>query len=195
MYVAWVKWRLDFRADRTDPESIRGMLERPVMSLMSTTRDNCVLILCQPRFHEPSAQQLEQLVRYGIFVIEKAIEKIEREGLQPYIHCIYDRTGMTSANRDSALIKFAFRMATMMQDFYCERLGNFYVVGANWVYWAAFKLIKPFLAQKTREKIKLIDRNEQLLEWIAPENLIPELGGTLDFQYDPQTQWGLAPRD
>ena len=51
-------------------------------------------------------------------------------------------------------------MIGMLQDFYCERLGNFYVLGANWVYWAAFKLIKAFLAKKTREKIHIINNNE-----------------------------------
>ena len=85
------------------------------------------------------------------------------------IHCIYDRTDMTSANRDSAVIKFALRMASMLQDFYCERLGNFYVINANWLYWVGFKLLKPFLAHRTREKIKLINQIEQLHEWIAPE--------------------------
>ena len=63
---------------------------------------------------------------------------------------------MTSANRDSAIIKFFIRMVGMLQDFYCERLGNFFVIGANWVFWAAHKMVKPFLAQKTREKVKLI---------------------------------------
>ena len=132
------------------------MLERPVMSLEGTTRDNCIIIVVRPRFHVPGAQPIEDLIRYGIFVVEKAIRRIERGNLEPRIHCIYDRTGMTGANRDTALLKFAFKMIGMLQDFYCERLGNFYVIGANWMFWAAHKLIKPFLAQKTREKLKLI---------------------------------------
>ena len=132
------------------------MLERPVMAFAGKTRDNCIVILCQPRYHVPGAQSLDIMVRYGIFVIENAIKRIDAEGLEPRIHLIYDRTGMTSANRDSAVIKFFMRMVSVLQDFYCERLGFFYVIGANWVFWAAHKLIKPFLAQKTREKLKLI---------------------------------------
>ena len=122
------------------------MLERPVMSLVGNTKDNCIIILCQPRYHIPGAQPIQELVRYGIFCLEKAIEKIDRDGLPPQIHCIYDRTGMTGANRDTALIKFAFKMIGMLQDFYCERLGNFYVIGANWMFWVAHKMIKPFMA-------------------------------------------------
>ena len=139
----------------------------------------------------PAAQHIDDLVRYGIFIVETAIKKIDAEGLEPRIHCIYDRTGMTGANRDMALIKFSLRMVSMLQDLYCERLGNFYVIGANWMFWAAHKIIKPFLAQKTRDKIKLIYQNEQLQEWISPENLIEDHGGSLVFQYDPQALWGL----
>ena len=82
MYVDWVKWRLSFRADKIKPEEIRTMLERPVMSISGLTRDNCLVILCQPRYHVPGAQTLDEMVRYGIFVIEKAIQKIDQEGLE-----------------------------------------------------------------------------------------------------------------
>ena len=149
--------------------------------IVSTTRDNCILIVCQMRHYTAGSVQKEELIRYGMYCVDKAIQKIEAEGLQPYIHCIYDRLGMTSANRDMIWIKFVYNLAKMMQDYYPERLGNFYVIGANWLYWAAFKMIKPILAQKTRDKVKMIDRLEQLQECIDPANLQPEHGGTLEF--------------
>ena len=160
------------------------MLERPVMAFAGISRDNCIVILCQPKYHKPGAQTLDLMVRYGIFVIEKAIQRINAEGLEPRIHLIYDRTGMDSSNRDSAIIKFALKMVGMLQDFYCERLGNFYVIGANWLFWCGHKLIKPFLSAKTSQKLKLIYQLDQIQEWIAPEQLIEEHGGTLPYQYD-----------
>ena len=72
-------------------------------------------------------------------------------------------------------------------------MGNFYVIGANWVFWAAHKIIKPFLAQKTREKLKLIYQIEQIQEWISPEQLTPEYGGSLNYSYNPCETWGLRP--
>ena len=160
MYVNWVKWRLDYRADRIDPEQIRAMLEKETIKIVGHSIDNSLVVLVQARYHEPTAQHIDDLVRYGIFVTEQAIQRLEREGRKPCIHVIYDRTGMTNANRDYALIKLSYKMIGMLQDFYCERLGNFYVLGANWVYWAAFKLIKAFLAKKTRDKIHIINSNE-----------------------------------
>ena len=160
------------------------MLEKPVMAVAGRTRDNSIILLVQPRFHEPGAQHIDDLLRYGIFIVEQIIKQIEREGCSPTIHCIYDRTGMTSLNRDNALIKLSIKMAKMLQDFYCERLGNFYVIGANWLFWMAHKLIAPFLAKKTAEKIKLIYQLPQLHEWIDTNNLIEEHGGTLPYQYN-----------
>ena len=92
MFVAWVKWRLEYRADRISPELIRGMLEIPVMKIAGYSRDNGLIIVCQPRFHTPGQHHIDDLVRYGMFIVETAIKKIEREGRSPLIHCIYDRT-------------------------------------------------------------------------------------------------------
>ena len=55
MYTAWVKWRLEYRADKIRPEEIRGLLERPTMSIRGVTRDNCLILLIIPRFHDPKA--------------------------------------------------------------------------------------------------------------------------------------------
>lgn len=53
---------------------------------------------------------------------------------------------MTSANRDTHLMKFSINFVSMLQDYYAERLSMFYVIGANWLYRIAYAVIKPFLA-------------------------------------------------
>ena len=73
MYAQWVKWRLSYQADKIKPEEIRSMLEKPVLALAGTTKENNVVLLVQPRFHSPGAQHIDDLVRYGIFVVERAI--------------------------------------------------------------------------------------------------------------------------
>ena len=98
---------------------------------------------------------------------------------------------MTNQNKDGQVVKLALRMATALQDFYCERLGDFYVIGANTVFWIGHKLIKPFLAQKTRDKIKLINKLEELEQFYDKDHIYQEHGGTLEYQYDPHKMWGL----
>jgi hypothetical protein len=54
--------------------------------------------------------------------------------------------------------------AGMMQDYYAERLSRIYVINANWMYKMAYALIKPFLAQKTKDKVKLFMFDHPLLD-------------------------------
>ena len=62
----------------------------------------------------------------------------------------------------------------MLQDNYAERLGVFYVLGANWLYWVLFKIVSVFLTQRSKDKIKLIYSNEELAEFFDQQELEDE---------------------
>ena len=164
---------------------------RETFVLGPLTKDGNITLLIRPKFHTPGTFHIDDLVRYGIFCVEKAVQQIESKKLKPQIACIYDRTGMTNQNKDGQVVKLALRMATALQDFYCERLGDFYVIGANTMFWIGHKLIKPFLAQKTRDKIKLINKLEELEQFYDKDHIYKEHGGTLEYEYDPHKMWGL----
>lgn len=55
-----------------------------------------------------------------------------------------------------------------------------------WVVWGFFKLITPFIDPLTREKLKF---NEDVRQYVPPEQLWKENGGDLDFEYDHATYW------
>ena len=42
-------------------------------------------------------------------------------------------------------------------------------------------VIKPFLSERSKQKLKLVDTKEGLLEWWTPDNLMIEHGGTSSF--------------
>ena len=54
------------------------------------TKDNCVILIVRPRFYLAGEQDIDTFVRYGMFVIEQAIQRIETQGLNPRINAIYD---------------------------------------------------------------------------------------------------------
>ena len=149
------------------------------------TKDNCVILIIRPRFYLAGDQDIDTFVRYGMFVIEQAISRIETQGLNPRINAIYDQEGMGSANRDSTLIKFLIKIITMMQDYYPERLGNFFALRPNFWFRMAKNCVWPFLAVKTREKLKIIENNEEMEEWIDKEQLPRCYGGQISMDYDP----------
>ncbi len=100
MFQNWVKWRLDFKADQIDPESIRALLLKETIIIHGHDKGNRFCVIIRPRFHNPTSQTLEDLIRYGIYLIEKATDKSERKGSKQ-LAVIYDRTDMTSENRDT----------------------------------------------------------------------------------------------
>ena len=55
-----------------------------------------------------------------------------------------------------------------------------------WVVWGFFKLITPFIDPLTREKLKF---NDDVRQYVPPEQLWKEFGGDVDFEYDHATYW------
>ena len=52
--------------------------------------------------------------------------------------------------------------------------------------WLFFKLISPFIDPTTREKLKF---NENLREYVPPEQLYDLFGGDCVFEYDHEKYW------
>jgi hypothetical protein len=52
--------------------------------------------------------------------------------------------------------------------------------------WIFFKLITPFIDPMTREKLKF---NENIREYVPPEQLYELFGGDCVFDYDHETFW------
>ena len=102
---------------------------------------------------------------------------------------IYDRTGMTSANRDSGIIKFTLEFVKLLQDYYAERLSLMYVINANWISKAAFMVVKPFLSAATKEKFLMVGNLGQVQEAYDHDQLFLEYGGSWDYKYDPAEEF------
>jgi hypothetical protein len=180
MYEAWIRWRAEFKADCIDKEEIKPLLMKETIIFGGKDKENRLSIVVRARYHNPGDQNLDQLIRYGIFLIEQASEKVRAEGLSPKFAVIYDRTGMTSANKDSNLISFVMKFVKLLQDYYAERLHCFYILKANWVFKGAYFVIKPFLSTKTKDKMNIIGDLEDLKNSFDETQLLPEYGGTLE---------------
>ena len=87
---------------------------RETMMLGPLTKEGNITLFIRPRYHVPGAHHIDDLVRYGIFIVEQAIKKIKADKLDPRLACIYDRTGMTNQNKDGQILKMSIRMATLL---------------------------------------------------------------------------------
>jgi hypothetical protein len=55
-----------------------------------------------------------------------------------------------------------------------------------WIVWGFFKLITPFIDPLTREKLKF---NDNMRQYVPPEQLWTEFQGDLNFDYDHEVYW------
>ncbi|KAJ0054485.1 hypothetical protein Pint_01297 [Pistacia integerrima] len=65
------------------------------------------------------------------------------------------------------------------QDYYAERLGKMFIVHAPYVFMAVWKVVYPFIDNKTKKKIVFVEDNKlksTLLEEID-ESQLPEIYG------------------
>lgn len=70
----------------------------------------------------------------------------------------------------------------ILSDYYPETLRAFYVLGANLLYRALWKIVSIFVAKRTEEKINLLEDVGQLSLFITNENLDQEYGGMLKIE-------------
>jgi len=111
--------------------------------------------------------------RYCIYMFEKG-----RELLTPPVETttiIFDMRDFSLENMDYGFVSF---MADLFLNKYPESLGWAIVYCAPWIFNACWRLIKIWMDPKTAEKIKFLDKSEQLLDFVDKDQLLKEYGGT-----------------
>ena len=132
-------------------------------------RRACVVI--RPRLHWPGKFSTEDSMRFAAFMMQTGVNKTEALSGSDKICVIYDREGMTSQNIDFSMFGVLQSLLGMVQDFYAERLGAVYVLHANWLYHAIFGMLKPFLTERTKSKMKLLGNPAELGEYFELDQL------------------------
>ena len=108
---------------------------------------------------------------------------LEAEKTTGKLSVIWDRQGFKMKNYDKRFFTFAKKFTRVLQDNYAERLDTFYILHPNWFLKTVSVFVKPFLAQKTKDKIVIINNQKDLMKHFEPDCLLKEHGGTSSFVY------------
>ncbi|XWS60187.1 hypothetical protein CRYUN_Cryun07bG0014100 [Craigia yunnanensis] len=90
-----------------------------------------------------------------------------------------DLEGWGYANSD---IRAYLAAISLMQDYYPERLGKLFIVHAPYIFLTAWKIVYPFIDNRTRKKIVFVENKtvkSTLLEEIDESQLPETYGGKL----------------
>eukprot|EP00775_Hariotina_reticulata_P011182 gene11182-11332_t len=90
---------------------------------------------------------------------------------------IFDLEGLAYKNLDAVGLKNVFNL---LQSHYVERLSKLYMFNAPGIFWALWKVVKPFIDPVTREKVVFLSTSDlQVLHQEVGVELLPSyLGGT-----------------
>ena len=109
-------------------------------------------------------------------MVEKGLQEADRLG-SGQIVVIYDRRGFNKKNYDKRSMEAMKKLVPILQDYYPERLGIYFVVGANWFFKAMFSVVKTFMNKKTVDKVKLLGQDKELFSYFNEDELITDYGG------------------
>lgn len=129
---------------------------------------------------EVSPRQVQHLV----FMVERVIELMVPG--QETLALLINFKSSKSRTSTSPGIGQGREVLNILQTHYPERLGRALIINVPWVVWGFFKLITPFIDPLTREKLKF---NEDMRQYVSPQQLWKEFQGDLDFEYDHKTYW------
>ncbi|OZJ03252.1 hypothetical protein BZG36_03508 [Bifiguratus adelaidae] len=128
--------------------------------------------------HKKEDQPLDMLRRWTILIMETT-------RLYMAFPCetgsiLFNMKQFALSNMDFEYVKF---LISCFEAYYPECLGVCLLHGAPWVFGAVWKLIAPLLDPVVAQKVHFTHTNEDLHQFIAPENLPAEFGGTKNFKY------------
>ncbi|KAM3147206.1 hypothetical protein pb186bvf_000922 [Paramecium bursaria] len=170
MWIRWIEWRQQYKADNIDPIEIKQELDLNKSFWIGYDKQRNPTLLIKPKRHFPGQVPEEMFIRAFIYRIEQGIEMADKVGTGK-ITVIWDREGVTSKNFDYSMFGVMKKIVTLLQDNYAERLYVAITLYPNFFAKSMMALIKPFLSEKSKSKIKLCDNIGQLKEYIVEDQL------------------------
>jgi hypothetical protein len=178
MYERWKAMRVDYNMDTINSSTVHKILQSRVAYLHGVDKEfrpACVLL---PRNHHPAATRIDEVIQFALYLMKEGSDRADeliRENNLPQTYgqicVIYDRRGMTRKNFDSRLFGIMKKLVDVVQICYAERLGKIYVMGTNWFFHMMYRIISPLLSEKTRNKIVILRKPEDLLEYFDADQL------------------------
>lgn len=180
------EWRRTYHPHRVTAKSISDILELGTVYVSGKCLQGRPVLYLTPGLHNPFLA--EKRVELMVFLLEETW----RRGY-PQLTWVLDMGHLGERGKDDQSQET--RKATMhiLQNYYPERLGALYVLHAPWYFKAVVTLVWPFLDSRTRQKIHISMKEEDLPTVIAPEELIKTLGGTKELTLKGTTVDDLLP--
>ena len=147
--------------------------------LQATSVDGRPLLLIVSRRHSMVDRDMDASRAFIVHTMDRIFDAM-RPGGQFLV--LVDFNGLSRANAD---IKVLIACFEILQKFYVERVKHLWFVEPPTLFFALWKIVQPFVAPKTREKIVFLYGKEvasTVLAHFKAEDIPREYGGAGDYR-------------
>lgn len=179
MWMNIVAWRKHYQPQILSEEEAAPYLSKGVVSICGPDKQGRPCIYALNRNHIIDAENHDSNLRTIVNLLEKTTVESTRTA-DGFIAVIIDQEGVGRKNMDTNLFVGKPGLVQILQEYYPERLGSCYILHTSWIFRLMWAIISPFLDEKTRRKVHVLARTEDLLEHFSFDALPPELRAKLN---------------
>ncbi|CAM8950904.1 unnamed protein product [Rhodiola kirilowii] len=176
MFLKYLNWRRTIAPNGFISESeIAKNLEHNKLFMQGHDKQGRPITFVYAARHFPT--NVEEFKRYVTYSLDKIISRMP-SGQEKFIS-LADIGGWGYSNSD---IRGYLAALSILQDCYPERLAKMYIINAPYIFMTVWKVIYPFIDNKTKKKIVFVEKKKELstlLEDIDESQLPEVVGGKL----------------
>lgn len=179
MFLKYLKWRKTFTPNGTISVSeVQNEIAQNKMFMQGSDKSGRpIAVVFGGRHFCNKKGGLEEFKRFVVFGLDKLCSRMP-SGQEKFV-VIGDLQGWGYSCSD---IRGYLAALSILQDYYPERLGKLFIVHVPYVFMTVWKMVYPFIDEKTKKKIVFVE-NKQLKSTLLKdidENELPEVyGGNL----------------
>ncbi|XP_061369904.1 uncharacterized protein LOC133312679 [Gastrolobium bilobum] len=177
MFLKYLKWRRSFVPNGyiSLPEIPNELAHNKMFAQGRDKRGRPIAIVFGAK-HFQNKDGLDEFKRFVVYALDKLCARMPH-GQEKFVG-IGELKGWGYSNSD---MRGYISALTILQDYYPERLGKLFILHAPYIFMKVWKMIYPFIDNKTKKKIVFVENNKlksTLLEDID-ESQLPEIYGGL----------------
>ncbi|KAG7889147.1 hypothetical protein KL925_005022 [Ogataea polymorpha] len=117
-------------------------------------------------------------LRWRVGLMEQSVQLLDFKSPEnDYMVQVHDYKGVSLFQRDAQVKKTTKKVIEVFRDFYPELLSKKFFVNVPTLMMWVFNVIKPFVAEKTRNKFVVLSNGSDLVKHLDPKMLGAEYGG------------------
>ncbi|KAL6193462.1 hypothetical protein ACLB2K_034546 [Fragaria x ananassa] len=176
LFLKYLSWRKAFMPNGSISESeIPRELTHNKLFMQGVDKKGRPIVVVYGGRHKHT--KLEEFKRFVVYTLEKICARMPA-GQEKFLS-IADLEGWGYVNSD---VRGYLAALTILQDCYPERLGKLFIVHAPYLFMTAWKMVYPFIDDKTKKKIIFVENkklNSTLLGDIDESQLPDAYSGKL----------------